>query len=101
MTAQRETFPLYLKNPNLNLVVLPGAKSVKEGGLTEADITTIATEVCQRLEPLYDHGEKFLSMTVECGDAHIVGAVVEKGGIYTMYIGLGLEVIQAMQKHEQ
>ena len=101
MTEMRAKFPLYLENPQLGVVALPGTKSVEEGGLNEEEIKNIAKEVCQRLKPLYDKGERFTSQTIECGDAHIVGAVVEKGGVYTMYIGLGLEVIQAMQKHEK
>ena len=76
----------------LNVVTLPGAASLKEDELL--------IEVQHALSMLKNQ-DPFTSKVVHLESSPYVAAILESEGSYTMLIGFGLEVIQAVQKHEK
>lgn len=87
-------FPL-INNRNWNLVTLPGARH-----LNTEDLLIQAQIVSSRLSSFFQEGSEFTSKIVSC-EHDLVGAVIKEGDIYTMFLGLGLEVIQALQDAEK
>lgn len=77
----------------LNVVTLPGAAALKEDELL--------LEVTYALRALEKMGDPFTSKVAHWGSSPYAAVIVETGDHYTLYIGLGLEVIQAMQQHEK
>ena len=94
MSDTSAPYPLYPENPRLSVVTLHGASS-----LNEDQILDNVRAACDKLKPYYDAG-MHTSRVVFCVGP-ITAAVVEKGEDITMFIGLGLEVIQAMQYFEK
>jgi len=88
-------FPLALNNRAWNLVTLPGARH-----LNTAEVLSLAETVRSQLFPLFQQGLQFTSKVVPC-ERDLVGAAAKEDDTYVMYLGLGLEVIQALQDAEK
>ena len=93
--SEKPDFPLSVTSRNLGVVPLSGVSH-----LTEAEQSALADQVCINLRQLYDVGKPFVSTVIQCGT--YAGVVVDnQDGTHTMFIGLGLEVIQALQQSEK
>ncbi len=94
MPDKSAPYPLFPENPRLSVVTLPGAAD-----LSETQILDNVRVASDKLRPFYN-SDLHTSRVVFCVGP-ITAAVVEKGEDITMFIGLGLEVIQAMQNFEK
>lgn len=84
-------FPFTPDAPNVEVVGVGVATK-----LDDAQLLHEARNVCNELQTVHKQDRPIIRHFVHLS-RDMIGVVVERAGVYTIFIGLGLEVIQATQ----
>lgn len=84
-------FPFKPDAPNVEVIGVGTATTLNESQLLQH-----AANVCEELHEVHKQAKPIIRHFVYLGHKDFIGVLVERAGIYTIFIGLGLEVIQAL-----
>jgi hypothetical protein len=85
-------FPFKPDAPNVEVIGIGVAQKLEPPQLLEE-----ALKVCNELQSVHKAQKPILRHFVHLGHHDLVGTVIERAGVFTIFIGLGLEVISATQ----